>query len=196
MRCPYCHSPLEENSAECPTCKLTLSRVSALLGPVPRTAPGIGETLRVLDKRSIKKLAARIDEMQRRFPQVKMHIIVRDFPSIYPFDLFLFLTFNHARLSIEAHKGCENRDILLVVDPSQARCGLTVGYGLEPFLREETLDHLLELAEPAFRDQRWLDGFTTIVDGLDRLLESVAIDIAEAIGIPTHQSLIVVDGEY
>jgi uncharacterized membrane protein YgcG len=73
---------------------------------------------------------------------------------------------------------------------------LIVGYGLEPFLRDETLDHLLELAEPAFRDQRWLDGFITIIDGLDQLLESAAIDLAEAMGVPTQQSITSVDGEY
>ena len=196
MRCPYCRTALEENSAECPSCKLTLSRATALLGPVPRFVIGLGEALRVLDKKDLKKLGVRVDEMQRRFPQVKMHIIVRDFPTNHPFDLFLFWIFNHAGLSEEAHKGGENRDVLLVVDPSQARCGLIVGYGLEPLLREETLDHLLELAEPAFREQRWLDGFMTIVDGLDQLLESAAIDVAEAIGVPTQQSATPVDGEY
>ena len=196
MRCPYFHKALEESSAECPSCKLTLSRAPALLGPVPRFAPGLDEALRVLEKRDVKKLGERIDEMQRRFPQVKMHIIVRDFPSNHPFDLFLFLIFNHAGLSEESHKGGENRDILLVIDPSQTRCGLIVGYGLEPFLRDETLDHLLELAEPAFRDQRWLDGFITIIDGLDQLLESAAIDLAEAMGVPTQQSITPVDGEY
>jgi hypothetical protein len=117
MRCPYFHKALEENSAECPSCKLTLSRAPALLGPVPRFAPGLDDALRVLEKRDVKKLGERIDEMQRRFPQVKMHIIVRDFPSNHPFDLFLFWIFNHAGLSEEAHKGGENRDILLVIDP-------------------------------------------------------------------------------
>lgn len=196
MRCPYCRTPLEENSSECPSCKLTLNRATSLLGAVPRFSPGLGDTAILLSTREMKKLSARIHEMKRRFPQVTLHIIVRDLPTNHPFDLYLFWIFNNANLSEEAHKGGENRDILLLLDPTQTRVGMIVGYGLEPFLREEALDHLLELSEPAFREQRWLDGFLQLVDGLDQLLESAAIDVQEALGVHTQQKVVLREGEY
>jgi hypothetical protein len=49
------------------------------------------------------------------------------------------------------------------------------GYGLEPFLKTETLDHLLELASPAWESRRWADGISRVLDGLDQLLESIAL---------------------
>lgn len=196
MRCPYCRAALEENSAECPSCKLTLNRAASLLGAVPRIAPGLSDAAVILSPREIKRLGARIHEMKRRFPQVTLHIIVRDVPTNHPFDLYLFWLFNNANLSEEAHKGGENRDILLLLDHVQNRVGMIVGYGLEPFLREEALDHLLEMAEPAFREQRWMDGFLSIIDGLDQLLEAAAIELQEALGIITQKKIALRDGEY
>lgn len=196
MRCPYCQTALLENSPECPNCKLTLNRANAILGPLPRFSQGLGGATSVLSTREIKQLGARISEMKRRFPQVTLHIIVRELPTEHSFDLYLFWIFNSAGLSEEAHKGGDNRDILLLVDPAQLRAGMIVGYGLEAFLREEALDHLLALAEPAFRERRWMDGFVCVVEGLDKLLESAAIDIENAMGVTTQQNTMLKKGEY
>jgi len=42
-------------------------------------------------------------------------------------------------------------------------------------LKTETLDHLLELAGPAWESRRWADGISRVLDGLDQLLESIAL---------------------
>lgn len=163
---------------------------------MPRISPGLGDTAQILEPREIKKLAARISVMKRRFPQVSLYVIVRDLPREQPFNLYLFWIFNQSNLSKEAHKLGENRDILLLLDRSQTRMGMIVGYGLEPFFREEALDHLLQLSQPAFREHRWLDGFLLLVEGLDRLLESAAFDLQEALGIQTQMNVAVRSGEY
>ena len=49
------------------------------------------------------------------------------------------------------------------------------GYGLEPFLQREALDHLLEIASPAWETGHWAEGLAMVLDGLDKLLESIAI---------------------
>lgn len=49
------------------------------------------------------------------------------------------------------------------------------GYGLEFLLRTEALDHLLELAGPSWADDRWADGILLVLDGIDQLLETVAV---------------------
>ena len=49
------------------------------------------------------------------------------------------------------------------------------GYGLEPFLANAAVDHLLELAGPAWQSGHWADGISRVLDGLDQLLETIAL---------------------
>ena len=48
------------------------------------------------------------------------------------------------------------------------------GYGLEPFLNHDAVDHLLELASPLWESGRWADGIHRVIDGLDSWLETIA----------------------
>ena len=65
--------------------------------------------------------------------------------------------------------------VLVALDPARGEAAIMPGYGLEALLKKEALDHLLELAGPAWEDGRWADGIFRVLDGLDQLLESVAI---------------------
>ncbi len=168
----------------------------SLLGAMPRIMPGVQDAAVVLSPREIRRLKTLVCNLKLRFPQVNLHLVVRSFSTEQPFELYLFWIFNGANLAEEAHKGGENRDVLIVLDPTQMRVGLMVGYGLEPFLREEALDHLLTMAEPMFREKRWMDGFVRLIEGLDLLLESAAQNAAEALGVRTKYDTHMSNGVY
>jgi len=174
MRCPYCRVNLREYTPECPNCMLTLQRVNSLLGAVPRLLPGLGDVASILNPREMKSLKKILNRMKKRFPQVNNHLIVRNLPEKYPLELYLFWLFNTAGLSEAAHKGPENRDILLLLDLSQKQAGITVGYGLAHYLPTALLDELLEKAAPLFAEQQWYDALEYIYKELDRLLEIAA----------------------
>jgi hypothetical protein len=171
MRCPYCRTALDEQAFECPSCQLNVNRASRLMGSLPRIMPGVEDAAALLLPREMRK------------------------PD-QPIELFAFWIFNGGHLAQEAHKGGENRDVLFVLDPVHHRMALMVGYGLEPFLRQQALDHLLATAAPHMQEQRWLIGFLRVLDGLDLLLESAAIEAAEALGVTTAYDTGVVDGDY
>jgi predicted AAA+ superfamily ATPase len=111
----------------------------------------------------MRKLYEKVRELERRFPQVHVHVVVRNFTPEQPIELFAFWIFNGGHLAQEAHKGGGNRDVLFVLDPVHQRMALMVGYGLEPFLRQQALDHLLQrggfpepcLADDAIQAERW-----------------------------------------
>jgi hypothetical protein len=65
--------------------------------------------------------------------------------------------------------------LLLAIDPARGEAAVMPGYGLEPLLTRQAVDHLLELAGPAWENRRWADGMFRVLDGLEQLLESVAI---------------------
>jgi hypothetical protein len=195
MRCPYCRTRLTETAMECPKCVLTLDRASALLGAVPRLGRGVCDTTGSLNRADMQKIAKACGKLSWHFPQVTLNILLHEFPKEHPFDLHVFWIFNCGGFSAESTKGGENHSILLALDPVLGRSALTVGYGLEPFLSDDAMDHLLELSEPAWRAKDWLRGIMEIVAGLDRLLESAALGVAEGFGLEA-QAMRSRDGEF
>lgn len=171
MHCPYCLTLLSEDTSECPGCRLNLSRASALLGPLPMVNPRICDQPDLLDVTAQKRLLRRMDRFEHRFPQIRLQLLCRNFPSEHPFSLYLFWIFNLGRISSDLEKGGKNRVILLAVDPGSARAGIMPGYGIEPFLKIEDLNALLESAEQHWIASAWADGFSRLIDGLEILLE-------------------------
>lgn len=175
MQCPYCQFLLQADASECPACKLTLPRTSALIGAVPRLTAIVADTTQSLSASDQAKLKSRIAQLHRRFPQLVLQVVVHAFPAEHPFSLHVFWLFNAGNFAGEDRRGKDNHTILIALDPGRGEAAILPGYGLESFLKTTALDHLLELAGPAWEDSRWADGISRVIDGLDQLLESIAI---------------------
>lgn len=175
MVCPFCQTPLKADAAECPACRLTFPRTSALVGALPRLAPVVADTTGLFGSADQAKLKKEIAKIQRRFPQLVLQVVMHVFPVEHPFSMHVFWLFNAGNFAGDSHRGKDNHALLIALDPTRGEAAIMPGYGLEPFLKPETLDHLLELAGPAWQGGRWADGIFRVLDGLERLLESVAI---------------------
>ncbi len=175
MQCPYCQSPLRPDAAECGACRMTFPRTSALLGAMPRFSQGVADNTRSMSPGEIGKLRKRVGEIQSRFPQLVLQIVMHVFPEEYPFAMYAFWVFNAGNFAGDSHRGKENYALMIVIDPERCEAAITPGYGLEPFLKTATLDHLLELAGPAWQEKRWADGLMRLLEDLEPLLESIAI---------------------
>ena len=175
MRCPFCQTPLKADAAECPACRLTFPRTCALVGALPRLAPVVADTTRQLGTADQAKLKKEIAKIQRRFPQLVLQVVMHAFPEEHPFSMHVFWLFNAGNFAGDSHRGKNNHALLIALDPARGEAAIMPGYGLEPFLKPETLDHLLELASPAWENLRWAEGISRVLGGLDQLLESIAI---------------------
>jgi len=173
IRCPYCQTPLRPDAPECPSCMLTFPRTSALVGALPRLNPIVADTVGSLRSGDSSKLNRRIQAIQRRFPQIIVQVVMHRFPAEHPFSMHAFWLFNAGAFAGELKRGRDNRALLIVVDPFRQESAIVPGYGLEPILKQEALDHLLEMSGPAFGEGKWLIGFEVLLDGLELLLESV-----------------------
>lgn len=183
MRCPYCSTPLTETAAECGHCRLTLTRATAILGAIPRMGRGVCDNTGVLSKSEIQKIVKAGSKLTWAFPQTQLHVLMHEFPREHPFALHVFWVFNCGGFSTEHSRGADNHAILIALDPVQGKSALTVGYGLEPFLNDEALDHLLELSEPAWKRGDWSRGILELIAGLERLLESAVQEVSAGFGL-------------
>ena len=146
-----------------------------MVGALPRLTPMVADTTGLLPMTDDAKLKKRIIRIQRRFPQLVLQVVIHAFPAEHPFAMHVFWMFNAGNFAGDIRRGKDNHALLVALDPVRGEAAIIPGYGLENFLKTETLDHLLELAAPAWQSARWADGILGVLDGLDLLLESSAI---------------------
>ncbi len=175
MRCPYCLSPLTASAPECPKCHLSYPKTGPLLGAVPRLPALVADTTGLLRPSDLTKLRNRIQAIQRRFPQLVLQVVMHRFSEEHPFSMHVFWLFNAASFAGDSNRGKDNHALLLAIDPARGEAAIMPGYGLEPFLANEAVDHLLELAGPAWQGGRWADGIMRVLEGLDQWLETIAL---------------------
>ena len=175
MRCPYCQGPLKPSATECPACRLSYPRVSALVGAVPFITPLVADTTGTLRSADHQRIKRRLARLQKRFPQIVPQVVMHRFPAEHPFSMHAFWLFNAADFAGASRRGRENHALMLAIDPYRGEAAIIPGYGLEPFLTRDALNRLLEQAEPAWQDLRWTDGILRVLEGLDLLLESIAV---------------------
>lgn len=174
MWCPFCQLRLHASAPECPACRLTYPRTSSLIGAVPRLSPMVADTTQSLSASDQNKLKRRVTAMHSRFPELTMQVVMHHFPEQHPFSMHVFWLFNAAAFDAEGRRGKDNHALLLALDPARGEAAIMPGYGLEPFLHLQALDHLLELAGPAWEHEQWADGILRVLDGLDQWLETIA----------------------
>jgi uncharacterized membrane protein YgcG len=154
---------------------LSYPRVSALVGAVPFITPLVADTTGTLRSADHKRIRRGLERLQRRFPQLVPQVVMHRFPAEHPFSMHAFWLFNAADFAGASRRGRENHALMLAIDPYREEAAIVPGYGLEPFLTNESLDRLLDTAEPAWRDSQWTEGVLRVFEGLDRLLETVAM---------------------
>jgi len=197
IQCPYCRTPLTETTPACPKCSLDLDRASAVMGPVPRlSALGITDFTETLKPRDEKRLHRTIREFHLRFPQSRVAVVFSRFDSKFPLAAHLFWLFNTAPVSGESCKRGDNRDLLIGIDPDRRLAGLTVGYGLEPFLDQDALDRALELARPHLEKDDFPAAVLTILNALSRLMEEVCRELGDLLGLEQNFVLVQQPGEF
>ncbi|MEP4076518.1 TPM domain-containing protein [Haloferula sp.] len=164
---------------------MNLARAAKLLGPVPRFEKGISDTTRALSEKEVSDLNKRIKVIEQRFPQITIQVVCHSFPLEHPFPLYVFWVFNMGGISTATETAGDNHTILLALDPVIGKSSLMVGYGLEPFISNPALNHVLEQAEPAWIDQAWGEGIQKVLEVLEPLLESAVKEIGASFDLPT-----------
>lgn len=141
---------------------------------MPRLQTMVADTTGLLKGGAIARLKKEIGFIQRRYPQLVVQIVMHTLPAEHPFAMHAFWLFNAGAFAGEGKRGKNNHALMILVDPVRCESAIVPGYGLEPLMGQEPIDHLLEMAGPSFEAQQWEAGLMVILDGLDGLLNTVS----------------------
>lgn len=184
IECPSCRTALTEDTPVCPECKLELRTAKRVLGLPPRLNPlGVTDFASCLSASEEKRLLKAIAIFQQRFPQSRIAVVFREFVPEVPLGAQLFWLFNTSGLASEDSKHGKNRDLLIGIDTNQNIAGLTIGYGLEPFLGQDALDHLMQLAVPKLELGEYATGILEVITALSLLMEGVCRGLRDMLGL-------------
>lgn len=183
LTCPYCQHRVQEDSPHCPSCSLSVKNAASILGPIPLLNPGLTDIVEILSKKQTKQIRSSISTFQSAFPYSQLSIVLHTFDPKFNLSTQLFWLFNSAGLSTEENQLEKNQDVLIGLDPASNRLGLIIGYGLEPYISQNSLSALLELARPDLEEGSPTKALQLVIKKLAALLNNSSQAAKEALGI-------------
>ncbi|WP_395736603.1 TPM domain-containing protein [Prosthecobacter sp.] len=159
-----------ETDAACRQCGFSLELADRTFGIAPALQGPIADTAGVLGPLAHRRALHVIEDVERRFPQLGVAVVLMDVPQQAPLVPYAFWLFNRGSLSSAVEKGGENRLVMLLVDTGSDQAITMVGYGLEPFLQEVPLQSCLQAAEQPLRRKRYAQAIESFARELDRQL--------------------------
>ena len=183
VRCPACRAPTIETDAACRQCGFSLEVADRSFGIAPSLEGPIADTGGVLGGLALRRAEHVIAEVERRFPQLSVAVVLLEVPREAPLVPYAFWLFNRSSLSSAVHKGGENRLVMLLIDTSADRAIAMVGYGLEPFVQEIHLQSCLQAAEQPLRRRRYAQAIESFARELDRQLVALVRLVPRQFGL-------------
>lgn len=148
MRCPCCRRPLPEQGPACPHCEFSLASAAQYFGELPKLEFPLTDLAAALSFRKKRSVREALLGMTQVFPQLRFAaVLARSDPRV-PLGAHAFWLFNLGGLTAAQESGGLCRLVLLVLDVENARAACMIGYGLEPFVPEESLDRVAAAALP------------------------------------------------
>ena len=153
MLCPCCRQPLPEQAPACPHCEFSHASAAQYFGELPKLEFPLTDLAGVLG--SWKKRAVRdaLLGMSRVFPQLSFAAVLAESDARVPLGSHAFWLFNSGGLNAAQESGGRCRLVLLVLDVQNTRAACMIGYGLEPFVPQETLERVAAAALPDLKRQ-------------------------------------------
>ena len=183
MRCPACQTPAIETDATCRQCGFSLETADRAFGIAPTLERPISDNSGVLGSFARKKVARVIADLERRFPQVAVAVVLTEVPQQAPLAAYTFWIFNRSQLSSAVEKGGANHLVLLLIDTQTKRAITMVGYGLEPFVQETHLQSCLQAAEQPLQNGHFGQAIEAFTRELDRQMGRLCRLIPKQFGL-------------
>lgn len=141
--CPSCGHEVAEDHRACGGCGYGFEFATQLL---PYEAPPLRKFIDYdghLTRDDIKRGQRALEKLRAQFPQVTLCTCLAKVPSEVSLAEFGFWLFNQSVPDSPRLTERRLHSILLCIDPDRCEASLTVGYGLDPFIADESLAECL-----------------------------------------------------
>ena len=182
MRCPACQQETHENAEQCP-CGFSLAALDRVLGIPPTLKSTVIDMVSELTGGEVRSLTAEIERLERRFPQMKFHVVVCTPPEKTTLALYLFWLFNRGGLNSAVERGGMNRTVMFGLDPYNGNAAAMAGYGLEPFISEARLTSAMHSAFALLAADQVGKGIEAFLGEMERQLAEVAAMLPQGFGL-------------
>lgn len=143
MNCPHCQQVVAPAAPRCEACDFDLQRVREILGDQWVRLEHLTDAAHCLRLRERRRVEAALDDFGRQFPQVFMSVYFGVLPHGLNVAEAGFWLLNHAAFSTNSMEKRNDFGLVIVIDPSVASAGITLGYALEGFLPDRFLKTVL-----------------------------------------------------
>jgi uncharacterized membrane protein YgcG len=182
MHCPACRQRITETEATCLQCGFSLEALTAQMGIQPQLSPPVADLARVLSSHGRRSLINSIQFLEQRFPEVSATIVIAEVPQGLKPEVYAFWLFNRANLFSAVERGGDNHGLLLLIDPQTSLALATIGYGLEPFISELTLEKCLRPAVPYLAKKKFAEAGVSFFREAERQFTEQAQQMPEVFG--------------
>jgi len=142
--CPSCGDGVEDGMRACASCGYGFEFATRLL---PYEAPPLRKFIDYdgqLSRDDIKTGQRALEKLRAHFPQITLCTCIARVPKEVSLSEFGFWFFNQSVPNSPRLTERRLHSILLCIDPDRGGASLTLGYGLDPFIDDESLAQCLE----------------------------------------------------
>lgn len=143
MECPRCSADSPRSTPRCSHCGLDLESLALSLGSNLVQLESLTDAAHCLRVREREALLHELETFHQTFPQVFLAVYLGVLPGSPTPSEIAFWLLNHAAFHPADPSRLNERAALLIIDPVAKNAGITVGYGLEPFLTPSKLEQCL-----------------------------------------------------
>ena len=183
MRCPACRQPALEHDETCSQCGFSLEALGPMMGIPPMLNGPLVDLAKVLSGSQRSSVYKTIQALHQRFPQVSFAAVMTDLLPEIPLTLHAFWLFNRGSLFSAVERGGDNHGVLLLIDTSSQRAVTMIGYGLEPFVSEMTLEVCLNAAAGSLAKEEYGPAIEAFIRELERQLTTLQHQIPRTFGL-------------
>ena len=151
-----------------------MEKLDDRFGLVPAHSRFLSDRSGTMELADMHRLRDELRLFHRKFPQSLLSVLVTELEPGTSVSEYAFWIANRARFTSMDKKRGENFNLLLLIDLTNGAAALTSGYGLEPYVPEETLAAALDEFLKAYRASGLAAAISACVESLVRQLRERA----------------------
>ena len=173
MNCPRCHLEISSSAEHCVSCGFDSHSLCQKLGDHWVRLDRLTDPANCLRLHDRRRLEARLDDFERRFPQVFFAVYFGVLPAGFSVSEVGFWLLNHAAFGTHDISKRNEFGIVLAIDPSASTAAFSLGYALESFEANLKLPTLLNSISSKLKRGDYGKAVEECVGTVDRRLRSI-----------------------